>query len=301
MNRSISEELPPLLGRTLPDSKWIENYMGKLMISDAYDTRLGLGSTFNEQLAQQKENNREILELDDCCIHTQFPDKSLVCKIIPAETKDDESYDYDSVKEYSSCCKQGDTVFAEDLKLSHGSAKKTRCYEMNMGREFSNDRHTTSQFLISIVTLERELFIKELDKQGYIHLFNEADLKKEIKARHKQYPNQPVYVFMGNQIVQYYKHLYDKNINLFDSIGVLASSTSSYWNDNEERQDGQLRQYETAVVAQGQVRANATFHSSYKYERLPRRWKVGQGHYMKFALEIDRRIPPANNNQMDLF
>ena len=301
MSRPIFEDLPPLTGRALPDSKWIEDYMGKLMLSDAYDSRLGLGPTFNEQLTNLNDGSRSILELDNCCIHTQFPDKSLVCKIIPAETKDDKGYDYGNTNDYTRYCKQGDTIFAEDLKLSHGNAKGARCYKMNMGREFSFNQDTTSQFLTSIASLERELFIKELDKQDYIHLFNEADLKKEIIARHKQYPNQPVYVFMGNQIVEYYQHLYSNNVNLFDSIGILASKTSSYYSDKEDRPEGKLRQYETAVVAQGQVRANATLHSSYRYERLIRKWKVGQGHYMKFALEVDKRLPPTNSNQMSMF
>ena len=142
--------------------------------------------------------------------------------------------------------------------------------------------YSHSKTLKSFRELQGHLLVEELKKSKLVAIRSDPEIREEIELRKKQYPNQKIYLFIGYDLCSYYS-----GVNLGKSLlfSPIISSPTSWGADVW----GRIGKYESAIVAQTQVRARHSLHSHYEINRIPRYWNTSFWAWMKFAVEVDPR------------
>lgn len=124
---------------------------------------------------------------------------------------------------------------------------------------------------------QRNRLNKKLRENGFTAKRGEPELTQEILTRKKQFPGWKIYAFLGEEMVNYFGNVYE-TYKWHDAILISIGGHEC------------CDSYESAVVAECQIKASHDFHFHYWPERVPRWWKLHYASMMKFALEVDERI-----------
>lgn len=126
---------------------------------------------------------------------------------------------------------------------------------------------------------ERRLVI-ELKATNHLAVRSDPEIREEIELRRKQYPNQQIFLFVGNLYNNYFYGIGIEKTFLQCPILILPASTDLY---------DRIGLWESAIIAKNQIRSRYSLGSCYSIERVPRRWKIDFHIWMKQVFKIDPR------------
>lgn len=128
--------------------------------------------------------------------------------------------------------------------------------------------------------------LAQLKKNGFVDKRRDQEIQREIRLRKTQFPGQPIFLLEANGITEYLDGVYD-NGGIFHGAYRINMPTQSW---GSTCPTGQLRKYETAVVARCQIRSNFSVHTYPHVVRVPRRWNTYIICVHKFKMEVDQRL-----------
>jgi len=140
----------------------------------------------------------------------------------------------------------------------------------------------------------KELF-RGLRNGHHIAIRNESEIAEEILLRKAQYPGDPIYLFIQDEMEKYFRCTRQKQL-AFMGAKILVV------NDSYNPEDGFI-DWESAIIARSQINANHDFEFEVAMENIPR-WrivKVAGIHY--FDLEVLPRTGsrPITSTKRDRF
>jgi hypothetical protein len=124
--------------------------------------------------------------------------------------------------------------------------------------------------------------IHRLHDAKLVHSHTDPEVRKEIELRKRQYPDQKIYLMMGYDLANYYSStLGEAYLNQAIMIELYSSSRPNEY---------QIGSYQSAVVAEKQIRANHSLHYHYEINKIPYWWELAWWMYMKLAIEVEPRV-----------
>ena len=168
------------------------------------------------------------------------------------------------------------------------TTKIQRGYELRSTVYNAYDR-----FLNGCAALERKVLYQKLREGDHIRLLGEIELRAEIRWRKKQYPGQRILVMLGDEAENYYMGVH-KEMTLEGAILIQAPV----------RQGNHcFDKYETAVVAESQMKASHSFDFAYAIDRVNRGWNTAIGMILNLGIQVIPRMEERKtlNGQQTLF
>jgi hypothetical protein len=140
---------------------------------------------------------------------------------------------------------------------------------MNLGAEIQ-------RYILRSRDSQKELFVQALQRKEYFSRMTEAKIAEEISLRRKQYPGRPIYVVLGSSMFRTFDSLHRSNV--FHGAYLLTNLTSRY---------SAIHEWESAIIAEGQVKTSFEFDVRCALERIPRKWRTEYGVLCKYSVEVD--------------
>jgi len=167
-------------------------------------------------------------------------------------------------------------VFVKQMQMSANDCCRLATDKASSGRSFRMP-YKMSQAFDTYHSTQRNRMHALLRENGFTAKRGEPELTQEILTRKKQFPGWKIYAFLGEEMVNYFGNVY-QTYKWHDAFLISMGGNDS------------CDSYESAVVAECQIRASHEFHFHYWPERIPRWWVLHFGSLMKFGIEVDKRI-----------